>query len=170
MKNFGIRYDALYKECMQLATNSRSTIVRFGSVVVKDGKIIGRGWNVFANQKKLGKLPIVMGYANHAEVSAMNDALNNGYSLEGADVYVAGYFPNDNSLYIPRDAYFTCTRCPTYFDRYKINSVSVPLYQRWSRLDVSEAKESAKTFMGRSQERRIAVGKTHFSLDDVLSA
>ncbi len=46
-----------------------------GAVIVKDGKILGKGAH-----KKAG-MP-------HAEIEAINDALNNGYNLEGSTIYI----------------------------------------------------------------------------------
>ncbi len=46
-----------------------------GCVIVKDGKIIGEGWH-----RKFGDY--------HAEVNAVFDAEEKGFSVEGADVYV----------------------------------------------------------------------------------
>ncbi len=165
---FSISYDSLYKECIALATNSHSVEMRFGAIILKDDKIIGEGWNKLVNQKKTGKLPIVMGYANHAEVSAMNDALLNGFDLKDAEIYVAGYFPQDKTLYIPDNAYFTCTHCPVYFEKYGIKEVSVPLRNGWTGMSIEDAKESSRTFYGKSQEKRETVGKTRFTLDDIL--
>ncbi len=46
-----------------------------GAVIVKDGKILGEGWH-----KKAG--------GDHAEVSAIKNALRRGASLKGATIYV----------------------------------------------------------------------------------
>ena len=46
-----------------------------GAVIVKDGKVIGKGYH-----KKAG-MP-------HAEVEAINDALSKGYSLENSTIYI----------------------------------------------------------------------------------
>ena len=46
-----------------------------GAVIVKDGKVIGKGYH-----KKVG-MP-------HAEVEAINDALSKGYSLENSTIYI----------------------------------------------------------------------------------
>ena len=37
--------ERLYRECLDLATRSKAEGVRFGAVLVKNGRIIGRGWN-----------------------------------------------------------------------------------------------------------------------------
>jgi len=63
------------KTALELAENGwgyTSPNPMVGAVVVKDGKIVGRGWHEFAG-------------GPHAEVNAINDA---GESAKGADLYV----------------------------------------------------------------------------------
>ncbi|RUM48436.1 MAG: bifunctional diaminohydroxyphosphoribosylaminopyrimidine deaminase/5-amino-6-(5-phosphoribosylamino)uracil reductase RibD, partial [Hydrogenothermus sp.] len=66
------------KQALELAkrrkglTHQNPTV---GAVIVKDGKVIGKGYH-----KKAG-MP-------HAEVEAINDALSKGYSLENSTIYI----------------------------------------------------------------------------------
>ncbi|BAI80565.1 bifunctional riboflavin biosynthesis protein RibD [Deferribacter desulfuricans SSM1] len=65
----------IMKECVQLALLGKGytkTNPIVGAIIVKDGKIIGRGYH-----EEYGK--------SHAEINAMNDAVE---PLEGADLYV----------------------------------------------------------------------------------
>ncbi len=54
----------------------------FGAVVVKDGKIIGEGWN---------KVTSANDPTAHAEVTAIRDACSNvkNFSLDGAEIYTS---------------------------------------------------------------------------------
>lgn len=54
----------------------------FGAVIVKDGKIIGEGWN---------KVTSTNDPTAHAEVSAIRNACENiqNFSLEGAEIYTS---------------------------------------------------------------------------------
>lgn len=54
----------------------------FGAVIVKDGKIIGEGWN---------KVTSTNDPTAHAEVTAIRDACANvkNFSLEGAEIYTS---------------------------------------------------------------------------------
>lgn len=54
----------------------------FGAVIVKDGKVIGRGWN---------KVTSSHDPTAHAEVSAIRDACQNigDFQLEGATIYTS---------------------------------------------------------------------------------
>lgn len=68
----------LMKECIQLAQKGAGNISPnplVGCIIVKDGKIVGKGYH-----RKYGE--------SHAEVNAVNDAKKNGFNIEGADVYV----------------------------------------------------------------------------------
>lgn len=65
-------------KCIELAKKGRGFVSPnplVGCVIVKDGNIIGKGYH-----RKYGEA--------HAEVNAVNDALKNGFSVEGATVYV----------------------------------------------------------------------------------
>lgn len=96
--------------------HSTDYLQRTGAVVVKDGQIIGRG----ANHSVLGKFesynklhqkgmcvrkffnvksghgywmcPGCVTNKNHAEASAVRDALKNGFDANGADLYLWGHW------------------------------------------------------------------------------
>jgi len=157
--------DDLYKECLKLSMNSGSDVIRFGSLLLKNKKVIGRGWNRLAKKE----FPINMGYANHAEVMAMNDALLNNLDIKGGEIYVGGYFPSDNTLYVPKEAFFTCTRCPIYFEKYGIEKISVHSYSGWEKLSLNQARNTAKKFMGNTHEKRINLGKSSIDINVFLS-
>src|SRR5437667_12253598 len=66
------------RQAIELAAKGRGYVnpnPLVGCVIVKDGKIIGSGYH-----EKYGE--------SHAEVNAVRDAEKNGYSIEGATVYV----------------------------------------------------------------------------------
>jgi guanine deaminase len=79
---------ASQKEYMKRAIDlSRSNIERglggpFGAVIVKDGKVIGEGWNkVTSNNDPTA----------HAEVEAIREACKNlgNFDLSGAEIYTS---------------------------------------------------------------------------------
>ena len=79
---------------------------RTGAVVVLDGEIVGRGANGSVYHEEHGcerkrlKIPTGEGYdlcegchpRNHAEPSAIRDAVENGFKTEGADLYLWGHW------------------------------------------------------------------------------
>ncbi|MBS1518922.1 MAG: bifunctional diaminohydroxyphosphoribosylaminopyrimidine deaminase/5-amino-6-(5-phosphoribosylamino)uracil reductase RibD [Bacteroidetes bacterium] len=70
--------ETIMKECIRLAAKGRGFVSPnplVGSVIIKDNKIIGKGFH-----KKYGEA--------HAEVNAVIDAEKNGYSVKGASIYV----------------------------------------------------------------------------------
>lgn len=70
--------ELLMEKCIELANKGRGFVSPnplVGSVIVKEGKIIGKGFH-----KKYGE--------SHAEVNAVNDAKKNGYNLMNSAVYV----------------------------------------------------------------------------------
>ncbi len=77
-----MNYDIYMKEALLLAEQSfDENEVPVGAVVVKDGKIIGRGRNRREQLKNV---------LSHAEIEAINDACNNlsSWRLDGCDLYV----------------------------------------------------------------------------------
>jgi len=71
-------HEQLMKQCIKLARKGCGNVSPnplVGCIIIKNGKIIGKGYH-----KKYGEA--------HAEVNAINDAMKNGYEVEGADVYV----------------------------------------------------------------------------------
>jgi diaminohydroxyphosphoribosylaminopyrimidine deaminase/5-amino-6-(5-phosphoribosylamino)uracil reductase len=72
------RDEELMSECIRLAEKGRGYVSPnplVGSVIFKDGKIIGKGYH-----KKFGK--------PHAEVNAVSDAEKNGYDVRNSSLYV----------------------------------------------------------------------------------
>ncbi|HMQ68048.1 MAG TPA: bifunctional diaminohydroxyphosphoribosylaminopyrimidine deaminase/5-amino-6-(5-phosphoribosylamino)uracil reductase RibD [Ignavibacteria bacterium] len=72
------RDELLMSECIKLALKGKGCVSPnplVGSVVVKDDKIIGKGFH-----KKFGKA--------HAEVNAISDAEKNGYDVKDTSLYV----------------------------------------------------------------------------------
>src|SRR5437016_3396135 len=66
------------RQALQLAAKGRGSVSPnplVGSVIVKDGKIIGSGYH-----EKYGEV--------HAEVNAIRNAERNGYDVAGSTVYV----------------------------------------------------------------------------------
>lgn len=71
---------------------------KMGAVIVKGGKIVGRGHNRFSG--KANKVELQLGvvlYSLHAEMSAI---MNSSESLVGASIFVFGYKEkNGNRIY-----------------------------------------------------------------------
>ena len=70
--------EELIHKCILLAVKGKGYVSPnplVGCIIVKDGKIIGKGYH-----EKFGEA--------HAEVNAVNDAKKHGYDLTGSDVYV----------------------------------------------------------------------------------
>jgi tRNA(Arg) A34 adenosine deaminase TadA len=76
-KDFMMRAIELSREKMQAGAGGP-----FGAVVVKDGKIIGEGWNQVTSTNDPSA---------HAEVSAIREACKNisHYDLSGAEIYTS---------------------------------------------------------------------------------
>lgn len=181
-KNLDIVKDPLFIRCLSLAALSKGTTERYGSLLVKDGEVLGQGYNRAIAHPSFGRLERIlrMGYANHAEVEAMDQGLQSlGVdTLEGYDIYVGGYFPKPmedfeqpGRLFMKKGAVFTCVRCIPYFERYNLRNIFVPTLNGWSSLAVAEAKEIAEEYKYDGKDgthtKRCAAQDGDFTISDV---
>jgi len=161
--------DKFYQECLSFALQSKGISERYGSIVVKDGEILGGGWNRAiahpAWTKKLERI-IRQGYTNHAEVEALNDVLmNNFQDVEGADIYVAGYFSKTKQLFF-QDAY-TCVKCPPKVQEYGIRNIIIPTVDGWRERSIEEASKEAKDYkIGGTTQNRLESCQGNFDIED----
>jgi deoxycytidylate deaminase len=137
--------DGIYKMCMELAHKSKGDKERYGAVLVKDGVLIGTGYNrAIAHTSFAAPLVriIKQGYVNHAEVEAMNDALLHGEDIEDSIMYVAGYFPKEKKLFLHET--FTCALCAKSMYQWGVTTVCVPAINGWTERPIKIALEEAQ--------------------------
>ncbi len=93
-----------------------------GVVIVKDGEIIGRGFNAppdgFECESDICK-SICSKYAIHAEMNAMHNALENGYNIEGSRLYHI----NAQDGQMQTSGKPSCVDCSKHILRWKIKEV-----------------------------------------------
>lgn len=156
--------DSLYRMCILLASSSKSRVMKFGAVLVRDERILGSGINRHIRENDIIRIG---GYANHAEISAMNDALLKKEKLSGAVLYVAGHFP-DGGLYIPNVRIYTCKSCVKTLALYKVNFVAIPNRGGWVYISVKEAEQMAKDINNETDcisEKRREITLDNISVD-----
>jgi hypothetical protein len=148
-----------------LCKNDKRSDERHGSILWKGNNIIGKGRNrAIAHPKFRLERIIRQGWDNHAEIEALNDALENGFLVEGGDVYTAGYFFRSGRLFLQRR--YTCPVCPPYLKEYSIASINIPAPEGWVGKSVDQAMEEAKYFKGgNAYEKRQAACIGHYSID-----
>jgi len=137
--------DFFYKKCISNAKQSKSKSERYGAIVVKNGEILGEGFNraIVHPKFKLDRF-LKQGYANHAEVEALNDAITKGYDVSDSDIYVAGYFTKTKTLFFKQQ--FTCKLCIPYFKKFNIKNIYVPLPDKWNKRTVQNCVEDSVLF------------------------
>lgn len=137
--------DEYYRRCLENAIKSKSDSERYGAILVKDGKILGEGYNraISHTYFKLDRI-LKQGYANHAEVEAMNNALEKEYDITDSDIYVAGYFPKTGILFFKEE--FTCKLCLPYFKKFQIRNIFVPLPSGWKKRTEEECEKDSLLF------------------------
>lgn len=161
--------DPLYLECLRLARLSKGN-ERYGSLLVRRGEILGGGYNRAIAHPSFAKLKRVVyqGYSNHAEVEALNDALMKGFEVQGAEIFVGGYFPREEGLLFLKNE-FTCLRCPPILSSFKISKINVPTPGGWISKDMTEAfREAGGYKTGGIYKNRVRSVLGHWNIADLL--
>lgn len=139
------RTDRFGKICLKLSSNSKADM-RFGAILIKGGKIIGRGWNRLADDADRALMrKLHVDYASHAEQSAIIDALKRGFDPTGAKLYVLGEASrgkNKGKLSARRAHFFGCVKCPHALIKYDI-TVHIPTTCGWVGMSGQRALKTA---------------------------
>lgn len=153
-QKFPIFKDKYYKTCIGLSLLSKGE-ERFGSILVKDRKIVGKGFNRAISHPSFRRLDrqIRQGYANHAEVEALNDYLENGGNRLGGNIYCAGYFHKEKKLFFHK--HYSCILCPTHLKIQKIKNIFIPMPDGWIKRPLDEAYLEAKSFRNGTHNNRL---------------
>jgi hypothetical protein len=141
--------DWIGEACLKEAHRCKSEM-RFGAVLVKRHRILGRGWNRRSTAEERAALSHV-DYAIHAEQACVLDALSHGEVVEGGVVYVLGYshHPKTRGWLTTRvSPAFSCTKCPHTLKRYDLTVAVGAEEGGWFFLDAEEAMASAKKHIG----------------------
>jgi deoxycytidylate deaminase len=89
--------DKFIQEALKEAEKSKMRDWKMGAVIVRGGKIVGRGHNKFSGEfKRIEKKYGVTLFSLHAEMEAV---ISCDGSLDGASMFVAGVKPNGNKIY-----------------------------------------------------------------------
>lgn len=139
--------DKYYLFCILQASLSKGPTQRYGSLLVKDGEIIGEGYTRSISNKGFSlERKIRQGSANHAPIEALNDAFikGNENKIEGSEVFEAGYFTESGKLYLKEN--YTCTKCPPILKKYGVINIYTPMPGGWIKKTVDEALVEGKKF------------------------
>lgn len=123
--------------------------MKFGAILLKAGKIIGRGNNRLSTKEERARMRYV-DYAIHAEQAAILDAIDNGYNPQGGTIYILGEVGKGvykGKLSTRDNPVFGCKKCPNAPIDYNV-SINIPTLQGWKRLSPEQAKETAKGIQG----------------------
>lgn len=141
--------DEIGKICLHLARQSKAK-AGFGAVLFNaNGKVMGRGRN---RRSRTGEYELLGGgvdYAVHAEQAAVINALQNGFEVAGAKLYVIGrVMRGEKKGFLSvrpsaKDKYFSCVRCAKMMEEFSIN-VFIPMPDGWQKLSPQGALATAQ--------------------------
>lgn len=147
-----------FEKCWELADKSPCSKMKFGSVIVKKGEIIGSGFNHPAHSciEELCDPCIRSGVkssmllerctAVHAEQAAIINAFTNGYSdLSDAVLYVAGKFPDGRKLIKTKPGLY-CSFCSRIIAESGIKEVMVPTVDGAASMTIEEVLKTSYEF------------------------
>ena len=138
--------DPLWQRCINLALRSGSENQRYGALVVRNGKIIGQGWNRLL--KKGEPFPFKTTFFLHAERAAIGDAMfaQTPDTICGAVVYVAGFLVKERHPLVRRAAMInmgTCVQCARLYANHNL-SVAFMSETGWIHLSGPKALQNAE--------------------------
>jgi len=136
---YDYKNDPIGQLCLNLAECSKSDM-KFGSVLVKDGIVLGKGWNRLSTAEERRVLTHV-DYAVHAEQGAIIEAICSQIDISGSEIYVLGRNKNKQLTTVDTKL-FTCKRCAVSLVKLNI-SVNIPYVEGWLNLTPTEAYQSA---------------------------
>lgn len=155
--NFEYESDKYGRACLKEAQKSKGQI-GFGAVLVKNGKIIGRGWNRHSISKER-KLHSHVDYAIHAEQACIIEALENKVDITGCEIYVLGIVLLGHAkgkLTTRTKRVFVCKKCPpSVLIPYNI-SVNIPYISGWVKLNPEDAMKTATELCGKGYWEKFA--------------
>ena len=162
--------DKYYMECIGQALNSKGSFQKYGSIIVKRGAIIGKGHN----RRITSGDAIRQGYANHAEISAINSAVSRRKNPEGSDMYVAGFFTVERTLCLRASGpNYTCLRCIPGMKEYGIGTLFVPTMDGWMPLQIDGIESVVRKFLESTKgkglhEKRLKSWNNPYTIDFIL--
>ena len=154
--------DHYYDLCIKLAKQSPCKKRGFGSILelsdstlpitaynepIAPAKHLCKGDQCIRLEIPSGTDTLICG-CGHSEELAIWKAINAGYNVENAKLYVAGVNKPDNDPYFKSEPYFYCVRCATLMYYAKIAGVHVWVNtdQQWHYLTAEQAYQSSLDF------------------------
>jgi len=164
-----ILHDLYYLDCIRAALVSKGSLQNYGSILVKNDRIIGRGYNRLIQFRD----KIRQGYANHAEINAINDALRQKRDTRGSTLYVAGFFPTERMLCLRSEPNYTCTRCIPGMEEYGVKLLAVPTLSGWETFPMDEVEGVVRNFRDHTpgkntHEKRLSAWHNPYTIDFLL--
>jgi deoxycytidylate deaminase len=155
--------DPIYRRCMELATASPCQKMGFGAVMITAGEIVAQSPNRTIEELSsmcdpacirfeiTSRTESMLGACGHAEEWVLKETRDQGIDPADCDLYVAG-IKADGEPYIKTQPEHTCLRCSVQMHSAALQSVQVPVIDRWVGISTAQALQTAKDYALKSKE------------------
>lgn len=153
----GLYLSPIYQECFKTAQLSECKKMRYGCVVMYNGKVVVKTPNKILEplkhlcEKECVRLKIksrthsMIGSCSHAEEEALWKTVEKGIPLPECSFYIAGFGP-DNTPRIRQRPEHTCIRCSTQMFMAGVGKIFVPVVNAWIPISAKEALKTAMPY------------------------
>lgn len=132
-----------YQKCVELALRSKSEVMKCGSIIVSDSKVIGEGWNRLLGRTE--PFPFKTSFFLHGEKAAIGDAIlkHGEKKLRGATLYVVCIFVKEKKpLVLKSNEKNTCVICCKWLPQFGL-SVCFARENGWVNISGEQAYQNA---------------------------
>ena len=149
--------DAIYRRCFYVALDSHCQKMKFGCVIIHNGKIVYAGCNNTIEPLKslcepkcirfsiTSRTESMIGACGHAEEEGLWNVVHQGIPIHECNLYVAGIYPN-GLPWLKKNTEHTCLRCAVQMYNAKIKNIYVPVIDLWRIIFTEEALETARAY------------------------
>lgn len=153
----GLYLSPTYQECFETAQFSGCKKMRYGCIVMCNGKVLVKTPNKTLEPLKhlcetecirlkiKSRTHSMIGSCSHAEEEALWETVKRGAPLHECSFYIAGFGP-DNTPWIKQRPEHTCLRCSTQMYMAGVGKIFVPVVDMWVPISARKALETATPY------------------------
>jgi deoxycytidylate deaminase len=149
--------DQIFQKCFDAALDSSCQKMKFGCVIMHDGKIVYSGCNKIIEplrsmcEPKCIRFSIpsrtesMIGACGHAEELALWDVVQQGIPLRECELYLVGLYAN-GLPWLRQEAEHTCLRCSVQMYYARLKKIYITVSDHWAGITPEQALTSARLY------------------------